>query len=113
MKDENVYRRGDNGRYIPYGICCEPDNMPDGIWYVRHRDYSRSTTSVNYMQGLFKVGDAMEIDLTKLCGMEDLVDYIMDSKEFRETADYSKGYSLNDIVHVCVAKLVEKAESQK
>jgi hypothetical protein len=113
MKDENVYRKMDNGRYVPFGVCYEPDNMPDGIWYVRHREYSKSTTSVPYMQGLFKVGDAKQVDITELCGMEDLCDYIMESKEFNDTVKNEEGCTLNDIVHVCVKKLVDKAQEQK
>lgn len=113
MRNENVYRKGDNGRYIPFGICCEPDNMPDGIWYVRHKNYSRGMTSISYLEGLFKVGDAKYIDVTEICGMEDLCDYIIDSPEFREVINCSKGYSINDLVHVCVKKLVDRAKEQK
>lgn len=113
MKDENVYRKMDNGRYVPFGVCCEPDNMPDGLWYVRHREHGKSTTSIPYLQGLFKVGDAKQVDVTELCGMEDLCGYIMESKDFRDMINYGTGYSINDIVHFCVKKLVDRAKEQK
>ena len=41
MKDNNVYRKMDNGRYVPVGVYCGDDQwLPDGIWYVRHHDNS-------------------------------------------------------------------------
>lgn len=110
MKDENVYRKMDNGRYAAYGVCCEPSNLPDGIWYVRHKDHSHAITSVPYMQGLFKMGNAKQVDVTEICGMEDLCDYIMDSKEWREMMNDENGHTLNDLVHLCVAKIVEKSK---
>ena len=113
MKDFNVYRKKDNGRYEPFGVQYDKDYLPDGIWYVRHHDYSRGLTSVGYLQGLFKVGEKNEIDITEICGMEDLVDYITHSDEWCETLNSPKGYTLNDIVHICVKKLVDKAKEQK
>lgn len=113
MKNDNIYMKGDNGRYIPFGVCYQPNYLPDGIWYVRHHDHGWASTAVSYMQGLFKVGDAKELDITELCGMEDLCDYIMSSKEYIDTISNSKGYSINDIIHVCVQKLVDKAKEQK
>ena len=98
MKDDKVYRKADNGRYIPFGICCQPDHMQDGIWYVRHGEGSRTTTSVGYMAGLFKMGDSKTIDVTKLCGMEDLCDEIMNSKEFNEVINRKEGHSISDML---------------
>ena len=113
MKDNNVYLKTDRGRYIPYGVCYQPEHLPDGIWYVRHTDYGKSITSVKYIEGLYKVGDSKSIDLTELCGMEDLCEYITNSKEFKETINSKSGFSSNDIVHLCVKKLVEKARNEK
>lgn len=113
MKDNNVYLKNDKGRYIPYGVCYQPEYLPDGIWYVRHTDYGKSTTSVKYLEGLYKMGDVKSIDLTELCGMEDLCDYITRSKEFKELMNSKTGFSPNDIVHICVKKLVEKVQDEK
>lgn len=113
IKDDNVYLKNDKGRYVPYGVCCHPEYLPDGIWYVRHTDYGRSTISVKYLEGLFRVGDAKPVDLTELCGMENLCEYITGSKEFKELMNSKTGFSPNDVVHICVKKLVEKVQNEK
>ena len=109
MKDNNVYRKMDNGRYVPVGIYCGDDRwLPDGIWYVRHHDNVYSMSSLKHLEVIFKTGDAKNVDLTELCGMEDLCDYIMSSQEFKNMMDSDKGFSVSDLVHICVKKLNEK-----
>lgn len=105
MKDQNVYRKLDNGRYQPYGVCYEPDNLPDGIWYVRHHEYSREMSNIKYLQGLFKVGDSEQVNIPQLCGLADYADEILRSEEFSTLM--GKGYSVQDIVTLTVSKVFE------
>lgn len=111
MKDQNIYRKMDNGRYKPFGICYQPKHLSDGIWYVKHYDYDRGITSVPYIAGLFRVGDAKEIDIPTLCGMEDMCDKIFNSKEYKELTNGS--YSINDLVHVCVKVIYDESKNKE
>ena len=112
MKDENVYRKLDNGRYQAFGVYYHPNYLTDGIYYVRHKEAGRSISSVPYIAGLFRVGYSKEIDIPTLCGMEDLCDKITESKEFRELVDKGS-YSIQDIIHVCVKVLYDEAKKEK
>lgn len=107
MKDENIYIKKDNGRYEPVGIWTNRDYMFDGIWYVRHSKYTKSITSVPYLATMFHM-DVNPVNINLVCGLEDNVDYIINSPEWKELFDKNNGYSLNDIVHLCVKKLYER-----
>ena len=108
MKDNNIYIKKDNGRYVPYGIAVNEDYLFDGIWYVRHNDYSRSITNADkYLPSLFKLGDKPEkIDIPKLCAMNDYVNYVLESKEFKELCDNGK-FSFNDLTSKIVALVID------
>lgn len=55
-------------------------------------------SSLKPLEGIFKTGDVKNVDLTELCGMEDLCDYIMSSQEFKNMMDSNKGFSVSDLV---------------
>lgn len=107
MKDENIYIKKDNGRYEPVGICTHRDYMFDGIWYVRHREHSVGTTSVPYIASMFHM-DTNPVNINLVCGLEDNVDYIINSPEWYELFDKKGSYTLNEIVHLCVKKLYDR-----
>ena len=81
MTDDNVYFKKGNGRYEPIGVRVNRDYLPDGIYYIRHHEYGRSTTSVPYLAGVFRIGDATKIDIPTICGLEDMVDKITNTEE--------------------------------
>ena len=107
MKDENIYIKKDNGRYEPIGVCTHRDYMFDGIWYVRHREHSVGTTSVPYIASMFHM-DTNPVNINLVCGLEDNVDYIINSDEWHELFDKKGSYTLNEIVHLCVKKLYDR-----
>lgn len=111
MKDNNVYVRKDNGRYEAFGVQVNREYLPDGIYYVRHHQYGRTTTSVPYMAGLFRIGDAKKIDIPTICGLEDVVDAITESQEYRDLMGKG-GYSMMDIIHLCVKKMYDIANEK-
>lgn len=96
-----VYRKVGN-RYKPIGVCEPIDHIPDGIWYVRHKKNSRGLTSMDYIGEMLKVGNSEDITMNTQCGLTDIAEKIMDSNEFRDMM--SKGYSLNEMVHLIVRK---------
>lgn len=116
-RDDNIYikvKQGNRTRYIPYGIRCGENYLPDGIWYVRHKEYSVGTTNAdNYIPSLFKVGDAERyVDIPTLCAMENYKDYILSSDAFREFAD--KGYyTINDLASKIISLVLELNEEYK
>jgi hypothetical protein len=52
--------------------------------------------------------DTNPVNINLVCGLEDNVDYITNSDEWMELFRREKGYSLNDIVHLCVKKLYDR-----
>lgn len=113
MKDENIYRKLDNGRYQAFGVCYQPEHLCDGIWYVKHHEYGRSITSVPYVTGLFRIGDTKEIDIPTLCGLEDICNKIYESQEYRDLINSKNGYCIQDIVHICVKKMYDFSQEKK
>lgn len=111
MPLKNYYIKNEKGRYEPVGVCLPQDMLGDGIWYVRHTDHSKRVTSIPYLQGLFKVGDKAEIDFPKLCAMDDYVNYVLDSDEFREM--YKNGYTLYELLSKVVALIFEFNEKKQ
>lgn len=105
--NENVYRKDDNGCYVPIGLNC--DYLPDGIWYVRHHEGCHSISNVPYLEGLYKLASRDDFDdIKQLCSLQDYTDYILDSQEFRDTLDNPKGYTLNELVSLCVSLVFKK-----
>lgn len=109
MSDANLYRKVGK-RYEPIGRLINVDYLTDGIWYVHHTKHSKGITSCKHLEGVYRVGEAQHIDLAKLCGMADLSEKILDSQEFRDVVNSSTGYSLHDIVDVCVNILTNECE---
>lgn len=102
----NVYVK--KGRkYIPFGIAPDEQYLPDGIYYIRHQDHSRATTSAAHMAGLFKVGDAKHINIPEICGLEDMCDRVKSSKEWQELI--KQPVSLDQLVHMVVKKVYDIA----
>lgn len=101
--DNNVYYKDNNGRYKPFGVRIGENYIPDGIYYIRHTEFSKSTTNVDrYLSGIFKVGDSEVIDCPKLCRMQDYVDYILQSKELKEIEN-KRSYTLYELIAKIVA----------
>lgn len=109
-RDDNIYVKMANGRYRPYGVRYEEPYMLDGVWYVRHHENSVSTTNVDYMCGLYRVGDKpQKLDIQKVCAMEDYKDYVLNSKEIKEIMD-NGCYSWNELVAKITALVVDLNE---
>ena len=110
MRDDNVYRcvTTPSGRkkYIPFGLIYDENYLPDGIWYVRHRDGMYGTASISWLQNMYKVGESSIKDFPKLCGMFDYAEYVLNHPEFKEMIE--KPVSLSDIVNKTVALIVDK-----
>ena len=107
-KDNNIYVH-ENGRYKPIGLDIGHFDINDGIWYVRHHDHCKSITNVNYISGLFKIGDSREISVPQLAGLQDYCDYIENSDEWKEILNKGS-YTLEEIVHLCVKKVFDKSK---
>lgn len=103
--DENVYYKNDKGRYIPIGLQVM-DYLPDGIWYVRHKKYSRAKTNMAYLEGLHRLAGAKDLSFDVIAGVEDIVDKIFESPEMK--AVISKPCSLTDIVRATVIQIINK-----
>lgn len=107
MKEyENVYVK-DGKRYRALGLSGRFDYLPDGIYFIRHRSDGKHTTSVPYIEGLFKIADPEKISMATVCGMQDVCDAIEESQEWKEMLRDKTGFSLDQVVHLCVKKLFE------
>lgn len=108
MNESNVYIKKANGRYEAIGVT-NSDWLPDGIYYIRHTESGRATTSVPYLESVFRITDPKKISMRTVCGLEDMVDYIQSSPEYREML--SKGYyTAHDLIHLCVRKMYDKSQ---
>lgn len=110
MRDDNVYRcvitASGKKKYIPFGLRYDENYLPDGIWYVRHKDGSYGIASVQWIQNMYKVGDSAVKDLPKLCGMFDYAEYVLNHPEFNEMINHPT--SISDIVNKTVALIFDK-----
>lgn len=112
MKDNNVYYKKDNGRYEPFGIYGMYDYLPDGIWYVKHGSHSRSITSFSYLENIYKVGDAKQIDIPEICGMANLAQEVMENDSMQELlAETFTSYQ--DVIAKTISILVQKSKKLK
>ena len=112
MKSENVYKIDNNGNYVPIGLDC--DYLPDGIWYVRHHDHVHSISNIKYLEGLFKLSDTTDFpDIKQICSLQEYADFILDSKEFKDLILNERGYTLNELVSLCVSQVFKKNKSLK
>ena len=110
--NENVYKKNKHGTYTPIGLSC--DYLPDGIWYVRHHEGCHSTTNVGYLEGLYKLGDQDSFkDITQICSLQEYTDFILDSQEFRDLMNNPKGYTLNELVSLCVSQVFKKNKNKR
>lgn len=111
--DDNVYiKRG--GKYVPFGLRCYEQYLPDGIWYVRHYDHSYGQTNVDhYLSGLYRVGDLPEhVDVPKLCSIHSYVEYVMNSPEFKEIMNKGS-YSFQELVSKITALILKLNKTLK
>lgn len=109
-KDTNFYIK-QGRRYKAIGEFFPDNALGDGIWYVRHHSNGKAITNLDYIQGIYKVGDSKQIDLPLLCGMQDLTDYVMRSYEFTELTN--KGYSMYELVGKIIALIYKKQNELK
>jgi len=114
-KCETIYRKGDSGRYIPFGIHAPGIFMSDGLWLVRHTEGTSSISNVKYLEAdaIAKIGDAYKdkITIDDVCSAEEYANYIMESEEYKTLV--KAGYSLNDFVHLCVMKALQRTMELK
>ena len=112
MKSSNdncVYMKLPNGRYKPFGMRFDETYLPDGIWYVRTGNSRVGTTNFKYISELFKLGGRQEpVEIPKLCAMEEYVDHVLYSDEFRELT--KKSFNLVELTSKLVALILEKNE---
>lgn len=115
MRDDNVYRceitSSGRKKYIPFGLRWDEHYLPDGIWYVRHRDGSYGTANISWIQNLMKVGNSSINDLPRLCGMFDYAEYVLNHPEFQEMV--VRPVSISDIVHKTVALIFNASENNE
>lgn len=111
--DDNVYYKKGK-RYVPFGMRYYENYLPDGIWYVRHKEHSYGTANVDhYLQGLYKVGDPPEvIDIPRLCSMHSYTEYVMASPEFEELM-HKGSYSFLELTAKIVALVVKLNQTLK
>ena len=110
--DENVYIKDKNGVFTPIGLTH--DYLPDGIWYVRHHDSIHSNTNVRYLEGLYKLADQSDFkDIKQICSLQEYSDFILDSQEFKDLINNQKGYTLNELVSLCVSQVFKKNKNKR
>jgi len=113
-EENNVYRKDKNGDYIPFGLKYNENYLPDGIWYVRHHNGCHSTASVQYLEGLYKLSSPDDFkDVRQICSLQEYTDFILDSNEFRELMNNGRGYTLNELVSLCVGLVFKKNKQKK
>jgi len=86
-------------KYVPVGVCER--ELPTGIYFVDVGKNTKSTNSCSYLGELYKIGDPKVINLTEICGMQQLAEKVMETKEFRELI--SKRCSISEIVAKIIA----------
>lgn len=86
-------------KYVPVGVYER--ELPTGIYFVDVRKNTKSTSSCSYLGELYKIGDPKVIDLTEICGMQQLAEKVMETKEFRELI--SNRCSISEIVAKVIA----------
>lgn len=109
---ENIYRKTKSGKYEPIGLSY--DYLPDGIWFIRHHDHCISRTNVSYLEGLYKLFDIDDLkDIKQLCSLQEYTDFILDSDELHDIIDNEKGYTINELVSMCVSLVFKKNKIRK
>ena len=113
-EENNVYRKDKNGDYIPFGLKYDENYLPDGIWYVRHHNVFHSTANIQYLEGLYKLSSPDDFkDIRQICSLQEYTDFILDSNEFRELMNNERGYTLNELVSLCVGLVFKKNKQKK
>lgn len=105
MRDENVYRKDENGEFIPFGVRTGQNYLPDGIWYVHHTEYSHGWTDMRYIQGLQRIGNAEIPELPKIAGIYSMAEKIGHSKKVQDTFFSDKGHTLTELINVILSEL--------
>lgn len=109
--DENVYRKVGR-RYEPIGMLVSDHWLSDGVWIVRHKKYSKSTTRADYLTdcyGLIKAGDIAKLDLPKLGAMENYADVVAGTLQ----NEMGKNQTLMDVARKVVKDLFDHFENEK
>lgn len=109
---ENVYRKNKNGVYEPFGLSY--DYLPDGIWFVRHHEGCTSISNIPHLEGIYRIASKDEFkDIIQLCSLQDYTDYILDSQELRDILNNQKGYTISELVGLCVSLVFKKNQNSK
>lgn len=111
MEDSNVYIKKGK-RYEAIGACTPLNWLPDGLWYVSHKSGVYATTSMSYLESMYKVGESKHIDMTEICGMKDLTESVLNSDAMLEILN-KPDWCVREVVSTAVAVLVEKAKQEK
>lgn len=110
---ETVYRKvkSKNGRvtYVPCGT--DVDVLGDGIWYVRTRPGVRSTTSVEYITELLKIGMPEKMTVPEICGLYDIAEAVLRNEEFQKMM--SKSFTTHDLAVKVVSIAIDYMKNNK
>jgi hypothetical protein len=110
---ETVYRKvkSKNGRvtYVPCGT--DVDVLGDGIWYVRTRPGVRSTTSVEYITELLKIGMPEKMTVPEICGLYDVAEAVLQNEEFQKML--SKSFTTHDLAVKVVSIAIDYMKNNK
>jgi len=111
FEDSNVYQRVSENEYKPIGIQQSSDILYDGLWLVHHHEHSRGITSMDYIEGIQRIGPAIEPDLSKIAGLYLSGEKIMALPEFQEMI--RKGCSVLEIVNFVIGHLYKEGKNEK
>ena len=109
MSDNTVYYKDDKGNFIPFGIEYGHNYIPDGIWSVKHDEYSSSITNIDYIRGLYKLHDFEDISIQELCSLHSYSDYIFHSNEYSELM--KRSFTTQEYVS-CIISLIFKRNKE-
>src|SRR5574344_625163 len=88
------------------------DYLRDVLGYVKHSSYSRSRTSFSYLENIYKVRDAKQIDIPEICGMANLAQEVMENDSMQELlAETFTSYQ--DVIAKTISILVQKSKKLK
>ena len=110
MKDDNVYVKTSTGEYVPFGYRYGANYLPDGIWLVHHTACGQGSTNMDWLAGIYKVGDVKSLkidDMELISGLEELYNKVIDSKTVRDVMNSKKGYCVADIVRATIKSIYD------
>lgn len=118
MKDNNIYIK-EGEKYTPIGITLNQDWLSDGIWYVKHYDYSQRISNFKHIFdscGIKKISECPEkINMKKIIQQYEFAEDILSSKEFNDWLNNNGevGYTITDLVHKIIEIIINKNKENK